>query len=259
MIEIFKYIKMIINFLILTILVMLMLRTFLPSSGSLINIGNSIDKTIPAFSLNNNDIKYRKEESKSITYNYEGISDAERKEVLNRAKAMTEVKWIAKYNLLDSKASYTFQKGKVYSGIPYSMDIYQVKSTEDFLSKINNSNTLYGNDCSGFVSSAWGISRQTTLTFYNAVKNNTLIDGRAVFQIEWKDLKPGDALLMDNGKGHGHIVLFVSFDSKNGDIINVYEQNIQTTVPYEPIPVARKDLRSKTSLTRDGYFPIRIS
>lgn len=46
-----------------------------------------------------------------------------------------------------------------------------------FLPKINTSKKIYGNDCSGFVSIAWGISRQATLILFNAVKYGTGIDG----------------------------------------------------------------------------------
>ena len=172
---------------------------------------------------------------------------------------MTEVKWIPKYNIIDKYGNYTFKKGKTYTGIPYSMDFYQVSSVSDFLSKINGSKKLYGNDCSGFVSTSWGISRQTTLTFFNAVKSKNKIDGYTVSEVSWDDLKPGDALLLDNGKGKGHIMLYINTDTKNSDRLNVYEQNISTSVPFEAFPVARKDIRSRKMLQEAGYIPIRLS
>jgi hypothetical protein len=46
-------------------------------------------------------------------------------------------------------------------------------------------------------------------------------------------------------------------DSEN-DKLNVYEQNIATAVPFNPIPVARKDVRSKSNLIKSGYIPIRL-
>ena len=58
-------------------------------------------------------------------------------------------------------------------------------------------------------------------------------------------MRPADALFIDNGKGEGHIMLYINSDEKNSDNLNVYEQNISTTTPYEPIPVAREDIRSK--------------
>lgn len=179
-------------------------------------------------------------------------------EILDRAKAMVGVKWSPKYNIIDKYGSYVFVKGKNYYGIPYSMNFYQVSSVSDFLSKISNSEQLYGNDCSGFVSAAWGISRQTTFTLFDAVKNNSKIDGKTIREISWNDLESGDALLIDNGKGEGHIMLYINEDSKNDDKLNVYEQDVQTTIPYEPLPLARKDVRYKSTLMKEGYIPIRL-
>jgi hypothetical protein len=139
------------------------------------------------------------------------------------------------------------------------MDLYQTMSPQDFLNKIKGSNILYGNDCSGFVSATWGVSRQTTLTLYNAAKNGTKIDGRTVCEIPWEDLRPGDALLIDNGKGKGHVMLYINTDTKKSDNINVYEQDIQTIIPFEPIPVARKDVRSMSTMIKEGYIPIRLT
>lgn len=178
--------------------------------------------------------------------------------VISNAQAMIEVKWIPKKNLVDKIAHYIFVKGKTYTGIPYSMDSYQAGSALDFLSKQNSTNYLVGNDCSGFVSAAWGIKRQTTLTLFEAAKKGILVDGKAVKEISWNDIKPGDALLHDNGKGKGHIMLYLSTDSTNTDSLTVYEQNVSTLVPFEPIPTARKDVRSKNALIKEGYFPIRL-
>jgi hypothetical protein len=219
------------------------------------NVDTNNFNSIAAFNLSNNDITYNQLDTKS---NPSKSSDTSIQQILDRAKAMTDVKWSPKYNLVDQKGFYVFIKGKTYYGVPYSMDYYQVNSVSDFLNKINNSKTLYGNDCSGFVSAAWGIKRQTTLTLYDAIKQGKTIDGKQVEQISWNDLRPGDALLIDNGKGDGHIMLFIDYDSKNSDNLNVYEQNIPTIIPFEPIPVARRDVRSKKKMMEEGYIPIRI-
>lgn len=100
--------------------------------------------------------------------------------ILNRAKEMVEVKWSPKYNIIDKYGSYVFVKDKSYYGIPYSENLYQVSSISNFLSNNRNSEILYGNDCSGFVNAAWGISRQTTLTLFNAVKKGIKIDEKTV-------------------------------------------------------------------------------
>ena len=65
-------------------------------------------------------------------------------------------------------------------------------------------------------------------------------------------------MLKDDGKGEGHIMLYDTTDSKNSDNLYVYEQNIATVVPLETIPVARKDVRSKSKLIKNGYMPIRL-
>lgn len=258
---ILKVLKWLFGLVVCFLLVIFAALVFIPESNP--NDMKSNEGIMP-FSLNNNDITYNSNNNKNNNDPNNkkvnpGIPDEQRKEVLERAKAMTEVKWIPSYNLIDKYGYYVFIKGKTYYGIPYSMDLYQTKSPQDFLNKIKGSNTLYGNDCSGFVSAAWGISRQTTLSLYNAVKNGTKIDGRTVCEIPWEDLRSGDALLIDNGKGKGHVMLYISTDNKKSDNINVYEQDIQTIIPFEPIPVARKDVRSKSTITKEGYIAIRLT
>lgn len=186
-----------------------------------------------------------------------------RKEVLNRAQSMIEVKWSPKYDLVDKYGNYTFKKDTTFYGVPYSMDKEQVTSASEFLKKITTGDKLYGNDCSGFVSAAWGISRQTTLSLFNAATKGDKIDGKEVCKISWEALEPGDALLRDNGKGEGHVMLFVYSDINDRDKIYVYEQNVATdddekNNPVDTIPVARKNERSKAYLKKEGYFPIRL-
>lgn len=251
---ILKRVKVLLNIFASIILLIFVAIIFTPSH----NIQRA---NILSFSLSNKDIIYNNKPDSDIVktqINNSGMSDVLREEILNKAKAMTEVKWTPKCNLIDNKGLYIFIKGKTYHGVPYSMDTYQVTSSDDFLSKINNSKILYGNDCSGFVSTVWGISRQTTLSLYNALKDGSKIDGKSVCKISWDDLKPADALLMDNGKGEGHIMLYIDSDKKNSDNLNVYEQNISTVIPFEPIPVARRDVRSKSKLIKNGYIPIRL-
>lgn len=238
---------------------------------STISIGKIEKPTIQEispYSLNSSSIVYEiindypKPESKAAIPSNDNQPSSStgitRTEILKRADDMISVKWVAKYNFKSKKAMYTFRKGQTYTGIPYSMDDYQVTSSSDFISKMKGSKGLYGNDCSGFVSAAWGIERQTTLSFYDALKNKTSIDGESIIEVSWRNLKPGDALLMDNGKGKGHIMLFANYETGNSDKIYVYEQNIATIVPFEPIPTARKDIRSVGSLEKSGYIPIRM-
>jgi len=221
---------------------------------------DNADKDVTPFSFTNKDITYEKtvDEKASSNVIVDNVLSAKRTDVISRAKAMADVKWIPKYDIKSTDSNYTFTRGKTYTGIPYTMGIYQVSSVGDFSNKIKNSKVLYGNDCSGFVSTAWGISRQTTLTIFNSVKYGTKLDGHLITQISWEELKAGDALLKDNGKGDGHIMLYSSADSKNLDNIYVYEQNVSTVVPFAPLPAARKDIRSKAKLKEYGYIPIRL-
>lgn len=259
-----RFIKIILNTFIALILLLIFLTVLVvlnPVQEIDNNTANNI-QSVPPFQLGSNDIIYDKSNNTSDLNPNKAIintSNDERQEILNRAKAMVEVKWTPKQNIIDKYAIYAFIKGKTYYGIPYSMDSYQITSVDDFLSRISNSSVLYGNDCSGFVSAAWGISRQTTLSVFNAVKNASKIDGKTVRKISWDELVAGDALLLDNGKGKGHIMLYIDTDSKDSDKVNVYEQNVQTIFPFQPIPVARKDVRSKSSLIKDGYIPIRLT
>ncbi|MFL0197031.1 NlpC/P60 family protein [Clostridium sp. WILCCON 0269] len=246
--SIFKYIKLSISIFFIFIL---MTFIFISTQSTSMNIRkNNTTINIPTFNLNDNAVNYNKNDISTCTIN--------RKEVLNKAYEMANVSWIPKYNLFDKYSHYTFIKGKTYYGIPYSMSYYQATSINDFLSKISNSNVIYGNDCAGFVSICWGINRQTTLSLFNAVKYHTKIDGKTVNEISWQDLKPGDALLLDNGGGKGHIMIYIDTNPKNGNELNVYEQNVQTVTPFVSVPTARKDVRFKSNLINSGYIPIRL-
>ena len=269
-----KYIVKGIEFILSIVLVILLIFIMLEELSPRVKISNRNKQEgviVETFNLDEQAIIYNSKENinnlntspsstppPSPNTNTNNPLSADRKAVLDRAQAMVDVKWTPKYNLTNKYATYTFIKGKTYTGVPYSMDFYQVRAVGDFLSKIGDSKIIYGNDCSGFVSACWGISRQTTFTFNDAVKKQKKIDGKLVVEISWDDLKPGDALLLDNGKGKGHIVLYINTDEKDKDKMNVYEQNVPTIIPFEPMPVARKDIRSKAALKKEGYFPIRL-
>lgn len=263
-----KCIEFILNIILVVILIFIVVIKLSPSDNiSNVKVNkNEVVKIVP-FNLDEKDITYsgrgnsnNSNQSSKLTTNTNSNNtlSADRKTVLDRAQSMVDVKWTPKYNLANKYASYTFVKGKTYTGIPYSMDFYQVREVGNFLSKISNSKIIYGNDCSGFVSACWDVSRQTTLNFYEAVKKQKKIDDKSVVEISWEDLKPGDALLLDNGKGKGHIMLYISTNEKEEDKMNVYEQNVPTIVPFEPLPVARVAIRSKAKLKKAGYFPIRL-
>ncbi len=215
-------------------------------------------KISESFILKDNQVTFENNVEKSTSALQENTVTSMGKETISRAKTMAEVKWMPQNNMNSVEGNYTFIKGETYKGIPYSMGAYQASSAADFLSQIKNSKVILGNDCSGFVSAAWGVSRQTTLTLYEAVRSGSKVDGRSVIKISWEDLKAGDALLKENGTGKGHAMLYKEADAQNNDTLYVYEQNIGTVMPYEPIPTAREDIRSKNTLMKDGYFPVRL-
>lgn len=85
----------------------------------------------------------------------------------------------------------------------------------------------YGNDCSGFVSFAWGISKKGTGDFITGIRNGTYSKvgsynanspTTAELKEAYKSLQPGNAV----GKS-GHTFLIAANDAANSKVY-VYEQ-----------------------------------
>ena len=111
---------------------------------------------------------------------------------------------------------------------------------------------MYGNDCSGFVSIAWGIERTGTATFIEGMKKgrfkkvgnyNSSSPSSTALLAAYKVMQPGDALVKE-----GHIMLVASVDAL-GQSVTVYEQT-----PY----YARISKKSFSSLLEHSYCPITI-
>lgn len=237
------------------ILMTFLILTYVISANTFTSHGTYTNKNIKPFTIDSSQISHN---TADASIDDGDIPESVRQDELKRAEEMINVKWTPKYNFLDKEGKFIFIKGKTYCGIPYSMGSFQASSANDFLKKINTDKNLYGNDCSGFISAAWGIKRQTTYTFLSAVKNGGDVGGFPLCEISWNNLKPGDGLLLDDGKGNGHVMMFVGMDSKDNDKLYVYEQNVSTIVPFEPIPAAREDQRSEKTLKDDGYIPVRL-
>lgn len=107
--------------------------------------------------------------------------NSERDNIYSRASAMYNTTWVPKLgqNLVGWKGNFTFTPGHVYR-IPYSQTEYQCNKAgfEDALdfsdfyssySRFGLTMPKYGNDCSGFVSFCWNISRHTTSTFLSGI------------------------------------------------------------------------------------------
>lgn len=134
----FKIIKVVFNILAVLILFLYLATIFASNTSAQSSVNknenpNNMIKLSP-FVLINSDVIYitKASMSKSNLIKENSLE----KSILNRAKAMTEVKWTPKYNLIEKKCSFTFIKGKTYQGIPYSEDLYQVTSVNGFLLKI---------------------------------------------------------------------------------------------------------------------------
>lgn len=175
---------------------------------------------------------YRKELSQGV------------KNILLRARQMYEVTWTP---LADVKADSktcpgTFVKGQTYQGVPYGQPVHHgayvgfVATIDEFVAATKDKNSkmytdqgentwgglrtapFYSNDCSAFVSYAWGISRTTTASF----SEKKSADGSTGYKDLGKDIKnlePGHAICTD---GSGHIILIydVEYDSK-GNLLRV--------------------------------------
>jgi len=230
------------------ILALVCLMTFVPfgtaaDDENVMNVNAA--GVLTADEIKKNDVSplagsYRKELSQGV------------KNILLRARQMYEVTWTP---LADVQADSftcpgTFVKGQTYQGIPYGQpvhkgryvgsnatidefvaatkninsDMYKTKgeNTYNYTQQVGNKQIRYcpyfSNDCSGFVSYAWGIKRMTTSSF----SSKKTKDGSSGYKDLGKDinkLEPGHAICTD---GSGHIILIydVEYDS-NGKLLRV--------------------------------------
>lgn len=177
--------------------------------------------------------------------------------VTNKAKQMVEVSWKPRRNLKGWRGKYTFKAGTTYRGIPYSQTAFQKDNIgfknslrkNDFYNNYTRfSKTMpkYGNDCSGFVSFAWGTSRKTTSNFVNGIKNGTYSKvgsynannpSRSHLIKSYRKLRKGDAVVKQ-----GHTFLIASNSTKNSKVY-VYEQTpykaLYTTWTYNQMANAK--------------------
>ena len=183
-------------------------------------------------------------QAKAATYaTYTGVDfqnasiSAQRKAALTKAMQMVTVKWTCPADFptwrssggvlntvvaTDGTSSTKFIKGKIYTGIPYSMAdhtyddiawanaISSGKITTSYMTGSyygNGSTTAHGSDCSYFVylalkaANAGSISYQTTATMLNSSYYK---------KIDWSDLKPADLFLKN-----GHVMMFVGMSGSN--------------------------------------------
>ncbi len=179
----------------------------------------------------------------------ENISQT-RKDILARAEEMINFTWTTKkaFNTWQGSTvngSSTFKANTTYTGMPYTQSGNQMRSGTQFKQKIaaatgsltttasGKTCPLYGNDCSGFVSAAWGISRHTTRTLPEVSR-----------EITYNELLPGDIL----NKAGSHVVLFGGWaDSAKTKMI----------ILQQTPPKAKKSTVEKSYYTSRGYVARR--
>lgn len=136
-----------------------------------------------------------------------------RTDILNRASYMLNYpSWTPTQDLIGW--NYVFKSGTHYNVLPYTQSIKQVDTTgfnnsvsnADFYNySVSNSGTrqpMYGNDCSGFVGFAWGIS-PTLIAGSGRVFNTTYIMNNYKKLPSLSSLQPGDVLV---NSGHTFLV-----------------------------------------------------
>lgn len=169
-----------------------------------------------------------------------------RSTVIQNAQNMLKTQWTPTKNLVGWKGQEVFRAGVGYIGIPYTQSPYQKDKTgflnsmkkSDFYTTYNNGASMprYGNDCSGFVSFAWGLARQSdtgttvrknTTDFINGIRNGTYKKVGSYnansptttdLKTAYKNLQAGDAVVKS-----GHTFL-IAQNNTSGQYVYAYEQ-----------------------------------
>ncbi len=159
------------------------------------------------------------------------------KNIAKRGDRMYALKWTALKTISGWRGQYTFSSGGSYR-IPYGQPVYAGKyighnvSFQDFMiSTLDSSSvfytsqseyagktsTYYANDCSAYVSSAWGLSRQTTATLGSF---STSYGGCTSSNVD--KIQLGDALNLSGS--HVVLVTDVTYDGSTVSSIEITEQ-----------------------------------
>ena len=148
--------------------------------------------------------EYEPDFSDSYVYEYcEDLSEGQIN-IMKRARQMLEVRWTPLYDRYQWGYTGVFRAGSTYTGIPYGQPVNAAyvgyaASISDFVAAAENGNSrlytdyslynqtapYYSNDCSSFVSYAWGIKgRKTT---YSLVSVGKLISETSIDALEVGD------------------------------------------------------------------------
>lgn len=166
-------------------------------------------------------------------------------QILDRAAAMKNVRWMPTKDLVSWDNKNTFKANTFYEGIPYAQT--NQKDYISFISALNHADDFYlsdeaevlengktvisphyGVDCSGYVSFALDISRSSSAQMINDLKNNTgeickvgdydpSSPTKDDMYNAYKFLRPGNALVH-----YGHVVLVLVNNISSEEIV-VYE------------------------------------
>ena len=187
-----------------------------------------------------------------------GSYTSAQKPIMDKAKAMVNLTWRPTKNLMGWRGTKVFQAGVTYRGIPYSQTPHQednlsfpgTLSKAGFYTTFSNGGKtmpMYGNDCSGFVSYAWGIPRNNTSGFVAGIRSgryakvgsyNANAPSAADLKASYRRMHSGDAMVKV-----GHVILVESVQGTN-------------VVCYEQTPAqAIVSTHSFDELASHGYMP----
>lgn len=171
-----------------------------------------------------------------FTFRLASSESVQRQSMAQKAIDMVYYRWTPEYNLTGWRERYTYYANTTYTGLPYSMTVYQCDD-DDFEAALDYSDFYddytylsktmpkYGNDCSAFVAICWGLpyrtGRYTTYTFmqnYDELPNG------------YSDLQKGDAVVYSD-----HIMLVTQnheYPSSSSGYSESYVAVYEQTPPY---------------------------
>lgn len=226
-------------------------------------IYGNFEKVISIEVLSDIDLETLMSDSKSEIVNNKSLTAIEREEIISKASSMYNVSWIPSKTLTSFNNMWTYSISQSYN-IPYSQTVNQTDDIE-FKEVVNNNDFYdsysrylsaykgrfvmpkYGCDCSGFVSFAWGVKRESSSTFISKIqkgkypkvgsydsKNPTYSD----LIHSYSSMSSGDAVVR-----RGHVILI---GENRSDFAYCYEQiGLEIELTYW----------THSDLAKRGYMP----
>lgn len=161
----------------------------------------------------------------------QSISSSDRINMCSIGYDMVTMTWTPTQNL-NAWYNNVFKANVKQTGMPYTQSAQQTNKQQFYNSMVysdfyTGSDPNYGNDCSGFVSICWGISRTTTVSFREGIRTGTYpkVGSYDYYSPDSVDLhnsyqymQAGDALVKE-----GHVFL-VAANKPSETRVYVYEQ-----------------------------------